>query len=43
MKCASCESDEGFKAGFYKDAAGVMKNVDTERYIALTRDAIKLF
>lgn len=43
LKCAECESDEGFKAGYYKDAAGAVKNVDTDRYIKLTKDAISLF
>ena len=43
MKCAQCESDEGFKANYFKDAANSMKSVDTEKYIKLTKDAIKLF
>lgn len=43
MKCATCESDEGFKANYFKDAAQAMKSVDTEKYIKLTKDAIKLF
>jgi len=43
LKCAECETDEGFKANFYKDAANAIKSVDTDRYIQLTKDAIKLF
>ena len=43
MKCAQCESDEGFKANYFKDAAAAMKAVDTEKYIKFTKDAIKLF
>ena len=43
IKCSNCESDEGFKANYYRDAAAAIKSVDTERYIKFTRDAIKLF
>ena len=43
IKCSNCESDEGFKANYYRDAAAAIKTVDTERYIKYTRDAIKLF
>lgn len=29
LKCIECESDDGFKANYFKEAAFVMKQVDT--------------
>ena len=43
MKAAECESEDGIKAGLYKEAALTIKASDTDRYLKLTRSAIKLF
>jgi len=43
LKCAECESEEGFKANFYRDAAQAIKSIDGERYVKLNKQAIELF
>ena len=43
LKCAECESDEGFKANYVRDAGQVIKNLDTEQYIKLISHAIELY
>ena len=43
MKCIECESDDGFKANYYKEAALCMKANDTQKYIELITLAIKMY
>ena len=43
MKCIECESDDGFKANYFKEAAMVMKQHDTHKYLELIKQAIKLY
>ena len=33
MKCIECESDDGFKANYYKEAALCMKKDDSQKYV----------
>jgi len=43
MRCIDCEADDGFKATFYKDAAMVVKQHDSQKYLELIQNAIKLY
>ena len=43
MKCVECESDDGFRANHYKEAAMCMKGHDTQRYLELVKQAIQLY
>ena len=43
IKCVECESDDGFKAGYFKEAAMCVKQTDTHKYLELIKNAIKLY
>lgn len=43
LKCAACEKDEGFKANFLKEAALVVKSIDSQRYVQLVKQTIEYY
>ena len=43
LKCVECEADDGFKANYFKEAALVIKQHDTHRYLEFIKQAIKLY
>ena len=43
MRCVECENDDGFKASHYKEAAMVVKQTDTQQYLELIQQAIRLY
>lgn len=43
IKCIECEQDDGFKAGYFKEAAMCVKQTDTHKYLELIKNAIKLY
>ena len=43
LKCVECENDDGYAANHYKEAALCMKQHDTQRYLQLIKEAIRLY
>ena len=43
MRSIDCEADDGFKASHYKEAAMVVKQHDTQKYLELIQHAIRLY
>ena len=43
MRCIECEEDDGFKAGYYKEAAMCVKATDTQKYLEYITQAIKFY
>jgi hypothetical protein len=43
LKCVDCEEDTNFQANYYRDAAMVCKNSDSEKYTQMVDKACVLF
>ena len=43
LLCADCETEDGFKGNFIKEAALCMRDTDSQEFTALAKQAIQLF